>query len=180
MSSEALQHATGPGMHEVIMAINIGVVIAIVIVAGRKGILEGLKTRSKDIADKLFKAKNELEKAKAEIEKSRLEVAALAQTKAKLLKEVEEEGRRLSAALIEEAQQSAERIISDAQLTAANEVSIASKNLQQTLVKKAADEALALVAKSEGSASGLRSQIHEKLIERFIAETAHQGVANGR
>ena len=177
MSAELAHHATGPGMHEVIMGINTAVVIAIIYVAGKKGILEGIRGRSKEISEKLFRAKNELEKAKSEIEEARREMASLAQSKANLLKEVEEEGRRLSASLIEEAQHNADKIIADAQLTAANEVVLATKSLQQSLVKKSVEEAFQIVNKSE---AGLKNQIHDKLVERFVAEVSAHGATNGR
>lgn len=169
MSAEVVEHI-GPGLKEIYALANILVVAAIIYFGARKGIAASLRDRSESIAKKLSETKNELARIKLEVEKARQDFAGLAQTKSQILNQVENEGRLLSAQLVQEAQKTAEKILTDAKQTAQNEFQQASQKLREKLVSEAVRQSADLVRAEKNETGNLRERIHERLFDKFLTE----------
>jgi F0F1-type ATP synthase membrane subunit b/b' len=180
LSAETVHVASGPGMHEIISLLNLAVIAVIVFVAARKGIKQSLLDRSADISKNLIQAGLDLKRMQEEIDRARGELTNITHAKEKLLTETRTQGEKFSKQLIADAEQSAKRIIVDAQSAAKNEISGAAKQLKQVLVKRAVEESFQLVSDASSDSQSLRTQIHNRLIERFISETPKLRSHNGR
>lgn len=160
------QHV-GPGIMEAIQAANLIVVILIVYLAAGKGIAAGVKARAQAVATKLVGSRDELNAARKELDQVKRELAELDQLKKRISSETRSEGEKLAAQMIQDARQTAERILSDAKAAADNEVRSAALTLRDRVVREAlkiAKESMADAARGGGN------KIHEQLVESFVSE----------
>jgi F0F1-type ATP synthase membrane subunit b/b' len=158
-----------PGLHELFSLINIGIVIAVVVIFARKGIAESFKSRSQKIRDELVQTREELKSIKQDIEKARLSLSAIEKEKADLIKKVEEEGRTLARRLVDEAKVSATAIREDSERAATAEFADMRAKLKaellNSIVKKVQDEF---------AGEGSKQKLHDKLVDGFLSREATQ------
>jgi len=161
---------------ELIKFLNLGAIIFIIWITGRKGISAALKSRTEDIQKKIVDAKTELERMQHEAAKARTEIAEISKTKDRILNEMREEGLKTYEIMIAEASATADRILTDAKLAADNEVSSAIAKVKKEIVDQAVAQALKTVREG-GSSQG---SLHEKLVGNFIQQLQEkEGLSNG-
>lgn len=163
---------------ELVKFLNLGAIVALVYVFGRKGISASLKTRSEDISKKIVDAKVELERMQFEADRARKEIADITNTKEKLVEEMRESGIKAYEAMIADAKSAAARIVEDAKLAADNEVQSAVSKVKKDIVDQAVLQALKLANESNGHDT--KGTLHEKLVERFISNMKDkEGLGHG-
>lgn len=153
-------YASGPGMHEVLLLVNLAVVVAVVYVAGRKGIMASLKSRSEDLRKKLFESKEQLKIVNENMAQVKSQLDDFEKTKAQMLSEMKQEAEHVRAKILEEASLSASKILEDAKLAAKNEVRGAASDLKQDLIDATIVETQKLL---RGDASK-KAALHDKLV----------------
>ena len=179
-----VHHVGGPGLPEVVAFLNLAVVVAIIYFAGRRGIKASVAQRSLDIAKNLTVARDELLAVEARLKKAKHEYSALDAKKREVIESVRTEGERVAKQILEETQKSADQILSDAELSAKSEIRNAAKKIRSSLVEQTFTQALSQLQGSTASAESSKSEIHDKLFEKFVAEIPSQlknvgGLKNG-
>lgn len=157
------EYASGPGMKEVILAMNLIIVIAVVYFAGRKGFVASLKARSEDIRKKIFESKEELEKVSKSLDEVKSQLGDFEATKAKMFDEMKEEAEHLRSKIIEDATLTADRILEEAKLTAKSEASGAAADLRSELIAEAIKETHTILAESKDQQAMLHKNLFESL-----------------
>ncbi len=179
MAAEQIHHAVGPGLQEFFAGVNLLVVIAIVVVAGRKGIAASLKDRSTNIQKRLVDAKAELEKMKLEAEAVKRDIANIEVEKRKIIDGVSQEGKKLSDSLVREAKSTAERILADARLAAESELRSATEKLKFRLVSEAIGQSADMIKEGGADSKDIQARIHERLFQKFLDEVPAQIESSG-
>ncbi len=156
-------HATGPGMHEILAAVNLLIVIGIVYVMGRVGIMASLKNRSEETRKKLFESKEELEKVSKNLDEVKAQLADFDNTKANMMASVKKDAEALGAKILEEASVGATKILEDAKLAAGNEVRGAAADLKTVLIRETLQEARNLLTNNKDKQAMLHKQLFESL-----------------
>lgn len=159
-------YSSGPGMHEVLLLVNLAVLVGVVYVAGRKGIMESLKTRSEDIRKKLFESKEQLKIVNENMAQVKSQLDDFEKTKAQMLDDMKKEAEHVRAKILEEASLSATKILDDAKLAAKNEVRGAASDLKQDLI----DETLLETQKLLNSDASKKSAVHDKLLNDLTSQ----------
>lgn len=170
--------ATAPGFGDLIALVNIGIVVAIIVFAGKKGIKAFLKNRADELSKGLVLAKEELDATLKQIQSAREQIADVEGMKAKMIAQVTEEGERLSKQIVAEAQVTAARILADARLAVGSELSSATKTLRTHLVQKSVQATLAQMADEKNNS--LKGQLHQRLVEGLIEDLNKSATTNGR
>ena len=166
-------HAIGPGLPELYKLLNVGLVVAIMIIAGRKAVAAMVAERAQNIGKQLVETKKELESMRAQIEKSRKEISEIERLKRTMIEASKVEGQLLYDSIVSEAQKTAERITSDAKAMIEDEHRVAAKKLREALVTEAIQQSLAMI---QNSKSGLQEKLHDGLLDKV----GEAGVSNGR
>jgi F0F1-type ATP synthase membrane subunit b/b' len=167
-------HVTGPGLQEAVALINLAVVIAIVYFAGRRGIKAAVAQRSTDISKNLTTAREELIAVEARLAKAKSEYNDLAAKKRDVIESVRLEGERVAKQILEETKKSADQILADAELSAKSEVSFAAKKIRANLVEQTFTQTLNQLEGSTAKAHEQKTEIHDKLFEKFVTEIPAQ------
>lgn len=169
-AAETAHHVAGPGLQEFFAGVNLLIVIAIIVIAGRKGIVAGLKDRSASIQKRLVDAKAELERMQLEAARAKKDLANIEIEKRKIIDGVSQEGRKLADSIVREAVSAAERILSDAKLAAAGELRSAGEKLKAKLVSSAIQQSIDMVQAGGKDSDEIRNRIHERLFQKFVEE----------
>ena len=161
--ASGVEHATGPGIHEVLAAINLIVVFGIFYVMGKKGILASLKTRSEDVRKKLFESKEELEKVTGQLNEVKSQLNDFEATKNSMFSDIKKDAEVLSAKIIDEANLNASKILESAKLTASGEARGAASDLRAALVRDALKETYSILSESKDKQAMLHKQLFDSL-----------------
>jgi len=164
----------GPGIHELVVLANLGVVFLIVWFGARKGIVAALKSRAEGVEQKLNESKIELAKVMGALDAARADFKNFENTRNRMIAEMRSEAEHLSRSILEEATVTAERILQDAKLSAKDEARGAAAGLKNELVKAALAETLNVLAQSKDQQSSLHQQLFEGLNNDI------KGAAHGR
>jgi len=167
-------HAIGPGLPEFVALLNLGVVIAIVYFAGRRGIKAAVANRSETIAKNLTTAREELAAVEARLAKANQEYKDLAARKLDVIESVRAEGERVARQILEETKNSAAQVLADAELSAKSEVTNAARKIRANLVEQTFDVTLSQLEGSTAKAHEQKTEIHDKLFEKFVNEIPSQ------
>jgi F0F1-type ATP synthase membrane subunit b/b' len=170
MVEHGAEHATGPGVMELIKLANLLVVVAIVYFGAKKGIVAMLKSRKDDVSRKLIDSKKELERVQAELVEAKREIAKIEDLKRDILNQVRQEGEKASGLILADAKHIAEKIVSDAKVAAQDETRVAFQKLRERIVSEAVDRSaqdLGVSSKTEG-----QNPVHQKLMSKFVVEAS--------
>lgn len=154
--------AMSPGLEELFILCHFLILAGVIYFASKKGVLASLQSRHDAVRKRLVDSKHELDQTRHEIEKVRLELNQLEATKNRIVKETEEEGRKFSERLVQEAHVNAQRILADAKTSAEQEVRAAGDQLRQQLLREAVKQARTVL-----QGDGLK-QAHETLVNKFL------------
>jgi F0F1-type ATP synthase membrane subunit b/b' len=171
---EGVHHATGPGIHELVVFANLFVVFLIVWFGARKGILAGLKSRADGVEQKLNESKQELAKVAQALDAAKADLKNFENTRNRMIAEMRSEAEHVSRVILDEATVTADRILADAKLSAKNEARGAASGLKNELINAALAETQSLIAQSKDQQSSLHKQFFEGLNNDV------KGAANGR
>ncbi len=158
---------TSPGVHELFSFINLAVVLAVVVVFGRKGIKEMFKARSQKLREDLILAREELKNISQEIELSRVSLSNIEKEKAELIKNVETEAQLLVRRLVDEAKASAERIREDSERAVTAEYADMREKLKAELL-----DSLVQRVRGEFDRETSKQKLHDRLVESFVTQSA--------
>lgn len=177
-------HVVGPGLPELVALVNLLVVVGVIYVFARKGIALSISRRAEGISKNLGDAKKELEAVEARLKKAKAEVSDLNAKKQEVLNSVRLEGERVAAQIIEETNKAANQILLDAELSAKSELRNAALMIKGTLVEQTFTQTISQLEGSSPLAQSQKTNIHEKLFEKFVTEIPQQlrsagGSANG-
>lgn len=161
----ATEHVMGPGVMEAIKLANIVIVGIILYLAAGKAIREAIQARAESIAQKITGSKKELEKIQSELSAAKNEFARLSEMKNQILNQVRQEGERMAASIIQDAQSVANRIVSDAKIAAGDEARVAAQKLREKIVEESIQRSVKMLSES-GSAG---AATHEKMVNKFLA-----------
>lgn len=165
-----VHHVSGPGLPELVALVNLVVVVALIYVFGKRGIKSAIAQRSTDVATKLTNAREELARVEARLKKAKAEFNDLNAKKREVLESVRNEADRIAKQISEETRQNADQILSDAELSAKSEVRHAAKKIRANLVEQTFSQTLAQLEGSTAKAHGQKTEIHDRLFEKFVSE----------
>jgi len=169
-----LEHvATGPGIHEVVVLMNVLVIGAIFYLGAKKGIVASLKLRSESVREKLMESKTELAKVESALNAAKSELKDFENTRNRMIAEVRSEAEHLSHTILEEASGTAARILQDAKLSAKSEARGAVNELKKALVSAALSETRELIAQSKDQQATVHKQLFEMMNNDIKGAQSH-------